>query len=87
MLSLGNGRWVKELLSRRELDPNAADVYGVCALHKAVSFGQVTAVQHLLADHEESQVYLAFSALSSEFTLAFASIGSQHAIDSSVAEE
>ena len=46
----GEVQVVKLLLSERGVDPNQLDAYGVAPLHKAVSFGHVTVVQHLLSD-------------------------------------
>ena len=49
---------VKLLLATPGVNVNQRDAYGVAPLHKAVSFGHVGVVQHLLADHrlERDQV-------------------------------
>ena len=47
---LGHARLVRWLCSRSDLRPNEPDRYGVCALHKAVSFGQTACVEALLLD-------------------------------------
>lgn len=46
----GHVRLVRWLCSSKELRPNATDRYGVCALHKATSFGQTACVELLLRD-------------------------------------
>ena len=47
---LGHVRIVRWLCSRPELAPNVYDEYGVAALHKATSFGQLACVEALLHD-------------------------------------
>jgi len=46
----GNVRIVRWLCRHAHLEPTVADRYGVCALHKAVSFGQLATVEVLLND-------------------------------------
>ena len=47
---LGHVRLVRWLCTRAELTPCEPDRYGVTALHKAVSFGQLQCVEALVAD-------------------------------------
>lgn len=47
---LGHVRLIRWLLSHTELRPMIVDLYGVAALHKAVSFGQTQCVEALLMD-------------------------------------